>query len=280
MEKLLEIYGNKIITNVKEYYTDTYYYFYNRSKEVFGINKSISVKEYELLKLSYQEKKIYNRSTLVQSIYEYIYESSIYPFLSKRCRFFIFEQDRQTNDTTEDMLKEIYQDIIMIDYKDLKVAFYFNHFDIPIDDLFASLSEDFAKDIYVHIGPYFDKNTRGEEILTYISSFQMANCRFKGNSDVTDLIFETGVSDFSKLITTIHHLVLQPIINKSEYMDLIVRLFKNDLNVSKTSKDLYLNRNSILARLDSIQKEIGINLQKFNGACAVKMLLSVKNSKK
>ena len=75
MKKLLEIYGNKIITNISEL-NSSYYYFYNNDGVLFGIEKTISSKEYALLKLTYQEKNIYNTNVEIQKIYEFLYDNN------------------------------------------------------------------------------------------------------------------------------------------------------------------------------------------------------------
>ena len=41
MKKLLQIYENKVITNVTNF-NDKYYYFYNHDNQIFGIEKTIS----------------------------------------------------------------------------------------------------------------------------------------------------------------------------------------------------------------------------------------------
>ena len=60
VEKLIKIYKNKIIQNIKEFDYDNYYYFYsnNYNDDIFGIEKTISENEYHLIKSSYIEKKI------------------------------------------------------------------------------------------------------------------------------------------------------------------------------------------------------------------------------
>ena len=59
---------------------------------------------------------------------------------------------------------------------------------------------------------------------------------------------------------------------------MILTYFKNDLNVSKTSKDLYVNRNSLLNKFEQIYKETGFNLQKFTHACAIYLLILYKGN--
>ena len=70
VEKLIKIYKNKIIQNIKEFDYNKYYYFYsnNYNDEVFGIEKTISENEYHLIKSSYIEKRIYSDETDKKSI--------------------------------------------------------------------------------------------------------------------------------------------------------------------------------------------------------------------
>ena len=41
MKKLLQIFENKLITNVKNF-SDKYYYFYNHDNQIFGIEKTMN----------------------------------------------------------------------------------------------------------------------------------------------------------------------------------------------------------------------------------------------
>ena len=70
IEKLQQIYKNKIIVNIKEFDYNKYYYFYtnNTLNEVFGIEKTISDNEYHLIKSTHIEKKIYDNNGSLQNI--------------------------------------------------------------------------------------------------------------------------------------------------------------------------------------------------------------------
>lgn len=276
MEQLKEIYKQKIITNIKSYDNNKYYYFYNHS-EVFGIEKTITKNEYELLKLKYPEKKIYAKDLFIESIYEYIYENKKYPFEMAKVHFFAYEKCKDEQDTIKEIIKGIYNKSYFIEFLNMEVVFIENNFDIPIEDIFLSLSGDLSKDIYVHVGPYINSDIKGERLYLYLESLNTSKQRTKNNTKVTDLLFEPSINNYPKIVEFIHDTVLMPIIYKSDYYDLVVQLIKNDLNVSKTSKAMYLNRSSILLKIDNIQKETGINIQKFSDACAIKMLISIHN---
>jgi len=61
----------------------------------------------------------------------------------------------------------------------------------------------------------------------------------------------------------------------SEIINTIEEFFKNDLNLSDTSKKLYVHRNTLIYRLDKIAKETGLDIRKFNDASLFKVAFLV-----
>lgn len=269
MRRLLEIFGSKIKLNITEY-SPEYYYFYDNNNEVFGISKSITEKEYELLKLTYQEKDIYNVSVDKQKIFEYLFENGNYPF-NGQTRFFVHESN-QDDHIIEELIAEVYS-YTSIKFKNLVVYFIYDNHDISIKELFQTLSGDIQDDIFVHVGPFMQRMS-GVDFVTYLECYRNSNIRTKKNSTVVDLILETHLDCYNDFLKVLNILLLDPI---KEHIDLVKVLFRNDLNVLKTSKELYINRNSVLFRIESIENKIGINIQKFKGACAIKILLANNN---
>lgn len=276
MEQLKKIYKDKLVLNIKTYNTDKYYYFYY-NQEIFGIEKTISQNEYELLKLKYPEKKTYSNNLFIESIYEYLYENKQFPFKNKKVRFFAFENNKDDVQTIKEMLNDIYHKPYFIEFLNMIVVFIEEDFDILLEDIFLTLSQDLTKDIYVHIGPYLTNKVEGKKLYTYLDSLNSSKQRLKNNTNLADLLFEPSINNFQETIKFIYDIIFLPLFEKSDYYDLIIQLIKNDLNVSKTSKAMYLNRNSILLKIENIYKETGINIQKFSDACAIKMLLSIHN---
>lgn len=48
--------------------------------------------------------------------------------------------------------------------------------------------------------------------------------------------------------------------------------FNNDLNISETSRNSYMHRNTLLYRLDKIHKLTGLNIRKFDDALQLQLL--------
>lgn len=54
-----------------------------------------------------------------------------------------------------------------------------------------------------------------------------------------------------------------------------INSFENSLNVSETSRQLYIHRNTLVYRLDKIQKMTGLDLRIFDDAITFKIALMV-----
>ena len=60
-----------------------------------------------------------------------------------------------------------------------------------------------------------------------------------------------------------------------ETLSTINKFFENSLNVSETSRQLYIHRNTLVYRLDKLQKSTGLDLRKFEDAITFKIALMV-----
>ena len=60
-----------------------------------------------------------------------------------------------------------------------------------------------------------------------------------------------------------------------ETITTINKFFENSLNVSETSRQLYIHRNTLVYRLDKLQKSTGLDLRVFEDAITFKIALMV-----
>jgi len=85
-----------------------------------------------------------------------------------------------------------------------------------------------------------------------------------------------------QLPTTLCELFLTEVFKKGSIDDLdqeiiftIQKFFENNLNVSETSRQLYVHRNTLVYRLDKIQKITGLDLRVFDQAIIFKVAMMV-----
>ncbi len=86
-----------------------------------------------------------------------------------------------------------------------------------------------------------------------------------------------------QLPTTMCRLFMKEVFKKGPFEALdqetlmtIQKFFENNLNVSETSRQLYVHRNTLVYRLDKIQKITGLDLRNFDDAIIFKVSLLVK----
>jgi len=86
-----------------------------------------------------------------------------------------------------------------------------------------------------------------------------------------------------QLPTTMCEMFLSEVFKKNsidnldrETLDTIQRFFENSLNVSETSRKLFVHRNTLVYRLEKIKKLTGLDLREFDHAIVFKVALMVK----
>ena len=62
-----------------------------------------------------------------------------------------------------------------------------------------------------------------------------------------------------------------------ETLNTLNKFFENNLNVSETSRQLFVHRNTLVYRIEKIQKSTGLDLRSFDDALTFKIALMVVN---
>ena len=66
------------------------------------------------------------------------------------------------------------------------------------------------------------------------------------------------------------------ILNLSEEeLGTINMFFENNLNVSETARELFVHRNTLVYRLEKLQKQTGLDIRRFDDALTFKIALMV-----
>ena len=68
-----------------------------------------------------------------------------------------------------------------------------------------------------------------------------------------------------------------PIDLDDETLTTINKFFENNLNVSETSRQLFVHRNTLVYRIEKIQKSTGLDLRNFDDALTLKIALMVES---
>ena len=266
--QIKNIFKNKIIDNPTSINQNDYYYFYkdNSCQEYFGIKKDITNNEYQMLKTIFVRKNIY--STDAQEIYEYLFDNGKYPF-NQETSFIIYSVSDDDELTTNSLIQDIYKNVRIIKYLNYNIAF--GIFDSTLEEMFIAFSNDVGYEIKLHHGIKINKLTRGLDVLSYINYYdkELQNYVY---SSVREVIIKLNNQNHS-LLRFIKYQIINQLKSLPNIEDIIDAMLKNNLNVSLTSKLLYMHRSSLLNRLEQIEKATSLNIQNFLDAYAMKIIL-------
>lgn len=206
-------------------------------------------------------------------VFEFLYNNKPNPF-TKKTKLLIFKSKEQDEGIIGNIIKDIYNNVSIIKIEEYNVCFISGKYDVDIHNLFVTISDDLGYEILVHDGIYLNQNSTKNDIFDYVNIYIKS---YKTISmDIADLVIAAKKEDYFKLLEIISRSNFTYIYKDTQTIDIIEALFKNNLNVLQTSKVLYLHRNSILNKIETIYKETGLNIQKFTNAFLIKQIISKK----
>ena len=102
-----------------------------------------------------------------------------------------------------------------------------------------------------------DKTLSSKSAFNYYIDFSLEKLSL-------DEIAEMGEKLFTKEIMSVF--------TDKELIQTVESFFDNDLNLSETSRNAFLHRNTLVYRLEKIKKLTGLNVRKFNDAISFKII--------
>lgn len=93
--------------------------------------------------------------------------------------------------------------------------------------------------------------------------------------DVADMVNQLSKQQRDKLIAEYNMPALTKIFKDSGIMQTIEVFLQSGMNISRTAKILYMHRNTLIYKLNSIRKLTGLDLRDFNMAVTFKVLYTL-----
>jgi len=172
-------------------------------------------------------------------------------------------------------------DIVLV--KEVKPGFDMKDIEKTAHDISDTLSAEFYTKVYIGIG------TAVDNIKELARSYKEAQVALEVgkvfDTDKNIISYENlGIGRLIyQLPTTLCEMFLQEVFKKGSLESLdretlmtIQSFFENNLNVSETSRKLFVHRNTLVYRLEKIRKLTGLDLREFEHAITFKVALMVK----
>lgn len=156
-----------------------------------------------------------------------------------------------------------------------------------LEKLARSISDSLSTELYTHV--LVGIGTMVDGIKDLARSFKEAQIALEVGKvfDTEKAIVSYNNLGIARLIyqlpTTLCEMFLKEVFKKGsidsldhETLFTIQRFFENNLNVSETSRKLFVHRNTLVYRLEKIKKLTGLDLREFDDAIVFKVALMVK----
>lgn len=146
--------------------------------------------------------------------------------------------------------------------------------------LVQSLKEELGLDVRAGVGPTVKElkdvalsYTGAENALRYAEVFnQRGNVHSYREFILVKMLEGLPESKMSEYLTELSEAHVKEIFEDDEMLDTAESFLQSSLNVSETARTLYMHRNTLLYRLDKIEKTTGLNIRSFSDAVSFRVL--------
>ena len=204
------------------------------------------------------------------------------------------EQFYLVNIYSENNLEDIYTYIKECYYEsDIEVIIYKSNIIIVgeledvkehMNSIKETIDETFSGKYYISYSNVLELNDLRKKFIDNISKIELAK-KYNFNESIIDdknLIFENIIDSISE---GIKNDIFDEFNNGFKKLDndmikTVEVFFKCGLNLSDAAKELYIHRNTLIYRLDKIEKYTSYDIRKFNNAVIFKIIFSIWKEKK
>ena len=191
----------------------------------------------------------------------------------KEFEFYILNINKQTPDYDE--IIDIFLDVIInpFVYEENNYTIVLsNIINNDVSQVVSAIVEDFGYNLKVfRSNKIYTQNMDDFNILkdSYLKNQVYINDNYVNIQKLLYAILEKNIDD----LQTIKPVILRKINNDSKLYEIVNGMFINDLNVCKTANYVYMHRNTINNKLITIKEETGLDIQKFQDAVMLYVLL-------
>ena len=146
--------------------------------------------------------------------------------------------------------------------------------------LVQSLKEELGLDVHAGVGPTVKElkdialsYAGAENALRYAEVFnQRGNVHSYREFILVKMLEGIPENKMAEYLTELSEAHVKEIFEDEEMLDTAESFLQSSLNVSETARTLYMHRNTLLYRLDKIEKTTGLNIRSFSDAVSFRVL--------
>lgn len=209
------------------------------------------------------------------------------PFLSHRCSLFLISLDKNKQEALG-LIKECYdnEDVLTMMYKEYILVI--GKLDEPLDHA-ESMKEAIVSNLYCKCLLSYSTFHGGEEDLRISFKDALTCIALSKKYGLTNSVYDVDSLLFEKIVYNINDYLKEELYEKfkkkfhkfdSEVVLTVEEFINCGLNISEAAKKLYIHRNTLIYRLDKIQKDTGYDIRNFKQATIFIMAFLVWKEKR
>lgn len=176
--------------------------------------------------------------------------------------------------TKEEKVLEFFNELFGIEYLKIENEYYIYKLvedeELELEEIIDSLNVEVGGNIKIFETNYINNE---EDLYKLLDIYKKNNKH--AYSNISKLIMDL-VNKSHEDLKVLRNIVLYKIDNDNDLINIIIAMYKNDLNVSKTAASVYMHRNTVNNKLEIIKKTSGMDVQKFYDAIAMYTLMYIK----
>lgn len=176
--------------------------------------------------------------------------------------------------TKEEKVLEFFNELFGIEYLKIENEYYIYKLvedeELELEEIIDSLNVEVGGNIKIFETNYINNE---EDLYKLLDIYKKNNKH--AYSNISILVMDL-VNKSHEDLKTLRDIALYKIDNDNDLINIIIAMYKNDLNVSKTAASVYMHRNTVNNKLEIIKKTSGMDVQKFYDAIAMYTLMYIK----
>ena len=170
-------------------------------------------------------------------------------------------------DADEELVNNI-KTVFELDFKkETYNNIYSSEFDEDFIDEIKEIRDSLTSDLFIDVVSFLSRDINTPFIKMILEFLPELD---PGNYLLSDIIIQAFKQRKTNLVLEIKNYILDNF--NQEIIDTYLRFIDDNLNASKASSDMYIHRNTINYRLDSLYNKLGLNIRNINDALAFYLL--------
>ena len=183
---------------------------------------------------------------------------------------FLIIYTKASKEVLYSIFKELLKDVLIIKFEKYTMVIYNNKERVRLNNYIDALCEDFGVTMNVFEG--FIVNKENNELFRkFIKIFNEKYSNSYSYATIRELVLEGNLNKDE--INVLKQILLYKYLKEAQFEKFIYSLFENNLNISKTAKDVYMHRNTVNNKLTNFENDTTLLLQNFKDAIVVYELL-------